>query len=242
MPINIDFLHFKLEQGYNKLSNNHQKYLTDVEKDEVLNTAIFEYLEIFIHGRNPKNFNIGFEVTQQRIDMLHTLVVSYPEFPKQELTLLDDKIFYYEFPQDYRSYRSARVFEVQCDIAYDVNIEQHGDLATTRRSFHRRTSKRFQYIIGTIRNNRLYLYPEDELTPSKLELTYIKKPAKVCKGTYPSLENRNRDNPPLQLKQDCDLPEEYVDIIVSIAVQELARRFSDGNTKNIQTDKLINLT
>lgn len=242
MPINIDFLHFKLEQGYNKLSNNHQKYLTDVEKDEVLNTAIFEYLEIFIHGRNPKNFNIGFEVTQQRIDMLHTLVVSYPEFPKQELTLINDKIFYYEFPKDYRSYRSARVFEVGCDIAYDVNIEQHGDLATARRSFHRRTSKRFQYIIGTIRNNRLYLYPEDELTPSKLELTYIRKPAKVCKGTYPSLENRNRDNPPLQLKQDCDLPEEYVDIIVSIAVQELARRFSDGNTKNIQTDKLINLT
>ena len=242
MPINIDFLHFKLEQGYNKLSNNHQKYLTDVEKDEVLNTAIFEYLEIFIHGRNPKNFNIGFEVTQQRIDMLHTLVVSYPEFPKQELTLIDDKIFYYEFPKDYRSYRSARVFEVGCDIAYDVNIEQHGDLATARRSFHRRTSKRFQYIIGTIRNNRLYLYPEDELTPSKLELTYIRKPSKVCKGTYPSLENRNRDNPPLQLKQDCDLPEEYVDIIVSIAVQELARRFSDGNTKNIQTDKLINLT
>lgn len=242
MPINIDFLHFKLEQGYNKLSNNHQKYLTDVEKDEVLNTAIFEYLEIFIHGRNPKNFNIGFEVTQQRIDMLHTLVVSYPEFPKQELTLLDDKIFYYEFPKDYRSYRSARVFEVKCDIAYDVNIEQHGDLVTTRRSFHRKTSKRFQYIIGTIRNNRLYLYPEDELNPSKLELTYIRKPSKVCKGTYPSLENRNAANPPLQLKQDCDLPEEYVDIIVSIAVQELARRFSDGNTKNIQTDKLINLT
>ena len=242
MPINIDFLHFKLEQGYNKLSNNHQKYLTDVEKDEVLNTAIFEYLEIFIHGRNPKNFNIGFEVTQQRIDMLHTLVVSYPEFPKQELTLLDDKVFYYEFPQDYRSYRSARVFENGCDIAYDVNIEQHGDLATARRSFHRRTSKRFQCIIGTIRNNRLYLYPEDELSPSKLELTYIRKPSKVCKGTYPSLENRNRDNPPFQLKQDCDLPEEYVDIIVSIAVQELARRFSDGNTKNIQTDKLINLT
>jgi len=242
MPINIDFLHFKLEQGYNKLSNNHQKYLTDVEKDEVLNTAIFEYLEIFIHGRNPKNFNIGFEVTQQRIDMLHTLVVSYPEFPKQGLTLLDDKVFYYEFPQDYRSYRSARVFENECDIAYDVNIEQHGDLATARRSFHRRTSKRFQYIIGTIRNNRLYLYPEDELSPSKLELTYIRKPSKVCKGTYPSLENRNRDNPPFQLKQDCDLPEEYVDIIVSIAVQELARRFSDGNTKNIQTDKLINLT
>ena len=231
MPINIDFLHFKLEQGYNKLSNNHQKYLTDVEKDEVLNTAIFEYLEIFIHGRNPKNFNIGFEVTQQRIDMLHTLVVSYPEFPKQGLTLLDDKIFYYEFPQDYRSYRSARVFEAECDIAYDVNIEQHGDLATARRSFHRRTSKRFQYIIGTIRNNRLYL-----------ELTYIRKPSKVCKGTYPSLENRNAANPPFQLKQDCDLPEEYVDIIVSIAVQELARRFSDGNTKNIQTDKLINLT
>ena len=242
MPINIDFLHFKLEQGYNKLSNNHQKYLTDVEKDEVLNTAIFEYLEIFIHGRNPKNFNIGFEVTQQRIDMLHTLVVSYPEFPKQGLTLLDDKIFYYEFPQDYRSYRSARVFEAECDIAYDVNIEQHGDLSTTRRSFHRRTSKRFQYIIGTIRNNRLYLYAEDELSPSKLELTYIRKPSKVCKGTYPSLENRNRDNSPFQLKQDCDLPEEYVDIIVSIAVQELARRFSDGNTKNIQTDKLINLT
>jgi hypothetical protein len=242
MPINIDFLHFKLEQGYNKLSNNHQKYLTDVEKDEVLNTAIFEYLEIFIHGRNPKNFNIVFEVTQQRIDMLHTLVVSYPEFPKQGLTLLDDKVFYYEFPQDYRSYRSARVFENGCDIAYDVNIEQHGDLATARRSFHRRTSKRFQYIIGTIRNNRLYLYPEDELSPSKLELTYIRKPSKVCKGTYPSLENRNAANPPLQLKQDCDLPEEYVDIIVSIAVQELARRFSDGNTKNIQTDKLINLT
>jgi len=57
MSISIDFLHFKLEQGYNKLSNNHQKYLTDVEKDEVLNTAIFEYLEIFIHGRNPKNKN-----------------------------------------------------------------------------------------------------------------------------------------------------------------------------------------
>jgi len=242
MPIDIDFLHFKLEQSYNKLSNNHQKYLTDVEKDEVLNTAIFEYLEIFIHGRNPKNFNLGFEVTQQRIDMLHTLVVSYPEFSKKDLTLFENGVYYYEFPEDYRSYRSARVYESSCDTAYDVNIEQHGDLSTVRRAVHRRTSKRFQYIVATIRNNRMYLYGDGEVFPSTIELTYIKKPNKVCKGTYPSLKNRNESNPPLQSKIDCDLPEEYVDIIVSIAVQELARRFSDGNTKNIQTDKLINLT
>jgi len=48
MSISIDFLHFKLEQGYNKLSNNHQKYLTDVEKDEVLNTASVTILSLVI--------------------------------------------------------------------------------------------------------------------------------------------------------------------------------------------------
>ena len=53
--MNIEELHYELERRWNKNSNNHRKYLTDLEKDQVLNTAIKEYVDIFFHGRNRRD-------------------------------------------------------------------------------------------------------------------------------------------------------------------------------------------
>ena len=82
------------------------------------------------------------------------------------------------------------------------------------------------------------MYPDGAFVPIKIYLTYIKKPNEICLGTYPSIENKNIPNAPLKTKTDCDLPEEYIDILVAIAVQEVHRRYSNINDLQVVQQKI----
>jgi hypothetical protein len=68
-------LHIEFKRRWNKLSNSHNKYWTDFEIDELLNHASSIYVDIFATGRNPKQYDIGFEITQQMIDMVFYLSI-----------------------------------------------------------------------------------------------------------------------------------------------------------------------
>lgn len=238
--IKVEELHSKFEMAYNRQSNNQRRYLNDVEKDELLNYAIFEYVELFTTGINKNNWNIGFEVTQQRIDMLEPLVKSYPEEPSLKLSV-NDGIYIADLTKTafpLKSFHGAYISISECSDRVNVDLEQHQDLITARQNQHRKSSRAWKRCIGTIRNKKLFLYPDGSMTPLAVYLTYIKQPDKVALGTYPALQDKDIPNAQNLTKTDSDLPAQYIDIVVSIAVQEAHRRYSNYNDLQVNSQKI----
>lgn len=238
--IRIEDLHLKFKLAYDRLANNLRKYLTDVEIDELLNHAILEYVELFTTGQNKNNWNVGFEVNQQRIDMLQTLVKSYPDEPKLNLSV-NDGIYIADLTKTkfpIKSYHSGYISISECTDHINVDLEQHQDFNTARQNVHRKSSRVWKRCIGSIRDFKLYLYPDNSMTPTYLYLTYIKMPDKVALGTYPSFDMKDIPNAPKLPKVNCDLPSQYIDIVVSIAVQEAHRRFSNYNDLQVSAQKI----
>lgn len=238
--IKVEELHSKFEMAYNRQANNQRRYLNDVEKDELLNYAVFEYVELFTTGVNKNNWNIGFEVTQQRIDMLEPLVKSYPEEPSLNLSVIDGiyiaDLTKTAFPL--KSFHGAYISISECTDRINVDIDQHQDLNTARQNTHRKSSRAWKRCIGTIRNKKLFLYPDGTMTPLRAFLTYIKQPDRIALGTYPSIQDKDIPNAPNLTKTDSDLPAQYIDIVVAIAVQEAHRRFSNYNDLQVNSQKI----
>lgn len=238
--IKVEELHSKFEMAYNRQANNQRRYLNDVEKDELLNYAVFEYVELFTTGVNKNNWNIGFEVTQQRIDMLEPLVKSYPEEPSLNLSVIDGiyiaDLTKTAFPL--KSFHGAYISISECTDRINVDIDQHQDLNTARQNTHRKSSRAWKRCIGTIRNKKLFLYPDGTMTPLRAFLTYIKQPDKIALGTYPALQDKDIPNAQNLTKTDSDLPAQYIDIVVAIAVQEAHRRFSNYNDLQVNSQKI----
>ncbi len=238
--IKVEELHSKFEMAYNRQANNQRRYLNDVEKDELLNYAVFEYVELFTTGVNKNNWNIGFEVTQQRIDMLEPLVKSYPEEPSLNLSVIDGiyiaDLTKTAFPL--KSFHGAYISISECTDRINVDIDQHQDLNTARQNTHRKSSRAWKRCIGTIRNKKLFLYPDGTMTPLRAFLTYIKQPDRIALGTYPALQDKDIPNAQNLTKTDSDLPAQYIDIVVAIAVQEAHRRFSNYNDLQVNSQKI----
>ena len=238
--IKVEELHSKFEMAYNRQANNQRRYLNDVEKDELLNYAVFEYVELFTTGVNKNNWNIGFEVTQQRIDMLEPLVKSYPEEPSLNLSVIDGiyiaDLTKTAFPL--KSFHGAYISISECSDRINVDIDQHQDLNTARQNTHRKSSRAWKRCIGTIRNKKLFLYPDGTMTPLRAFLTYIKQPDRIALGTYPALQDKDIPNAQNLTKTDSDLPAQYIDIVVAIAVQEAHRRFSNYNDLQVNSQKI----
>ena len=241
--LKVEELHSKFEMAYNRQANNQRRYLNDVEKDELLNYAIFEYVELFTTGVNKNNWNIGFEVTQQRIDMLEPLVKSYPEEPSLNLSVIDGiyiaDLTKTAFPL--KSFHGAYISISECTDRINVDLDQHQDLNTARQNQHRKSSRAWKRCIGTIRNKKLFLYPDGSMTPLRAYLTYIKQPDRIALGTYPALQDKDIPNAPNLPKTNSDLPEQYIDIVVAIAVQEAHRRFSNYNDLQVNSQKITSI-
>jgi hypothetical protein len=243
----IEEMHYELERRWNMNSNNNRKSLTDLEKDRALNVAIGEYTYIFATGKNPKNYTVGFEVTSQMTDMVSTLVLSYPEEPLLALQGTgDNSIGFVSFSDLTRPYRFfvAAQLEDFCGKLVKVNIEQHGSMPAIANDFHRKASKLWKHVPGSIRDQKLYIYHDGVFgEPAGVRMTYIRRPAEVCIGTYTVAPTTEQPDPvALKPKQECDLPEDYHDIIVSMAMQELSRIYSDMPRYQLTADNLNSIT
>jgi len=239
--LKIEELHYEFKRRWDKQANNNRKGFTDVEIDQTLNSAINEYAYIFGTGKNAKRYDVGFEVDQQMIDMLQTLVVSFPEYPVIPATNVDDNISSVELPDNYRYFISAFAVDPKCgDVG--ITIEQHGDLSSVLKNYHRKANAKFRNLPATIRGNKIYLYHNGVFNPEALKITYIKDPAKVCIGTYTEIPTQENPNPPTKPKQECDIPSDYHDIIIDIAVQETSRIYLDANRYQLGKDKINDIT
>lgn len=238
-------LHYEFRRYWNKNSNSHRKSFTDLEVDQLLNVVSRDYVDIFGTGKNPKRYDVGFEVNQQMIDLISTLVVGYPEEPEASLTSLADNIYSLDFAdltKVYRHYVSSLVKDKNCGLI-DVSIEQHGDMATVKYDYHRSANKRFKRIPATIRNKKLFLYANSDFDLTGIQITYIKSPDEICLGTY-GYAPTVADPSPVGTKpaSSTDIDENYHDILVNMAVQEAARIYGDVQQLQIRDNKLTDIT
>lgn len=241
----IEELHFEFRRRWDKNSNNHRRYLTDLEVDQLYNNVISDYVDMFGTGKNIKRYDVGFEVTQQMIDMISPLVIGYPEESLLSLSNQNGILIgnLDSLSKPYRHYVTSFLQDKYCGLV-DVNIEQHHDLSTIRLDYHRKASKMWKRVPATIRNNKIYLYSDGLFTGVQgLQITYIKDPVEVCLGTYtisPTIENPNPSV--IKPQSETDIDPSFHHILVTMAVQEAARIYADQFQLVTQDNKLNDIT
>lgn len=246
----IDRLRFEIKLRWNALNSNQKQDFPDAYLDDIINNSIEDYVEMFYTGTNPKKFNIGFEVTQQRIDMLSTLVVP---FKAATGVLVQTNIYKVDLGvlnPDYRHFLRGSVIAVSCDNKrIPIEIVRHNDIDKKLLDENTKPSLKWLRALGTFKQEgdgtALYIYTDSNFTATSVELEYLRNPVKVYSGGYDTLEFLFGDLTKPKIgdpKIECDLPENYHNILVDIAIQNISRIFRDPNMLELLEQKLVKNT
>lgn len=246
--MDIKRMHFEVKLRYNKLNSNHKKDFHTEHIDDFLNEAQNEFVEICYSGNNSKRFKLGFEFTQQRIDMLASLVI-----PEEDInvTLFKPNIYRVNLDDLSKNYRHVLSGQVNSDCGViDLNIIRHSDLKTMLINENTKPSKIWRRCLAveagdadTTGNQSLLIYTGGEFNITDVSLSYLKEPRKMFFGGYNSLEFINGDTNALKASDpsiDCELPStgSSHSLIVDIATQLIARSLEDLQKLQITEDKI----
>lgn len=247
----------EIKLHWNKLNSNHKQDIPTAYLDDIINAAIDEYVEMFYSGHNPKQFQVGFEITQQRIDMLSTLVVPHKSISASLISPSINweptyRIRFSQLTPKYRHFLRGSILVASCNnLAIPIDIQRHNELDIKLRDENTKPSLTWKRCLGAIKqdtsnstpDSALFLYVPEEVTGATLtcDLEYLRKPVKVFSGGYDSLEYLLGDTTAYKSSDssvNCDLPEDFHNVVVSIAVQIIARILEDNN-KNLITEEKI---
>lgn len=226
----IELMHYNFKRKYDKIDSQDRRDLTDGEIDEFLNEAIINFVETRYSGNNAKQ--LGFEVTQQRIDDLSTLVVK-----SEVLTPYSNSSGVYEFrlsqlTQPYMHFLRANVNTSDCSDPISLQYIQHDDLDYVLSNAQRRPSLKWKRAVASFgrsdnKISSIYIYTGEEFTIDSITIDYLKMPSEVTIGGY------NDINGSTKTKTECDLPDNVHNQIIDIAVGLAA-----GVTENILMQKI----
>lgn len=238
----IQRMHHEIKLRLNKINSNHKQDLPTAFIDDFINDAQFRYIEIFYSGNNAKRFPIGFEVTQQRIDMLSTLVPPSTNFP---VTNYDTDIYKFNFKDLNYPYLHFLRGSILTDCGkMELNIIKHDEFDDVLVDENRKPSLKWRRAIGIIQsdndgNGVIYMYTNGEYEPNFINMSFIRKPSSVFYGGYDTLEFINGDpnayNSTTQ-SINCELPEQYHSIVVDIAIELISRSIEDINQSKLTQD------
>jgi hypothetical protein len=246
--MDVKRMHAEVKLRYNKLNSNHKPDLPTAFIDDLLNDAQNEFVEICYSGNNAKRFKLGFEFTQQRMDMLSSLVI-----PEEDaaLTLFKTNIYRLNLDNLIHKYRNFVSGYVNSSCGkLDLNIIRHSDLEGMLINANTKPSKVWKRCLATMvgntstaGNQSMLVYTGGEFTPTNITITYLKEPRKMFFGGYNTLEYSNGDTsaPSSTSPQiNCELPDtgSAHTLIVDIAIQLIARSLEDLSKIQITEDKI----
>lgn len=227
---------FKLQ--YNKLDSNDKPDLPSAFIDDIVYQACLDYVEIFSGANQFKAQKFGFEVTQIRIDMLQSLLIPYSYQLSNPIT--ENNLLKYTVNLEYPYFHMVRATaKHNCGNA-NVSIEQHDDINTLFSNSYDKPSTKWNDLIGVIQNNNFIIYSDSELTNVYGE--YIKTPTKPFIGGYDTLEFIEGDSSfPSSNSQpiDTDIPQNYCNTVVRIAIMNMAETLADYNFSQTLQNKLL---
>jgi len=235
----ISRLHYEIKFRYNKLNSNHKADLLPAQIDDAINKASDDYVEIFYSGNNTKEYRLGFEVTQQRVDMLSTLVV-----PEKQLvpTLVRTNLYKVSttITPAYRHFLRGWVVSNGCSTRIPITIVRHNDLDNKLKDDNQKPSLMWQRCLGVFKSDGLYLYTDYTITDVYIE--YLTNPVKVFSSGYDSLEYIQGDTSAYKTADpivNSNLPNQFHDLLVDMTVQYLARTLEDTNKFNLQKEQIL---
>ena len=206
--------------------------------DDAINKAQDDYVEIFYTANNSKQYRVGFEVTQQRIDMLSSLVVTDKSITPTFISTGKYSLNLNTVSPKYRHFVNGYIVQDSCRIP--ITIVRHNDLDNKLRDDNQKPSFKWQRCLGTFKNDGLYLYTDYVITSVVIE--YLSNPVKVFSGGYDSLEYIQGDTSAYKSADaivNSNLPVPYHDLLVDMTVQYLSRVLEDGEKFNLQKEQVL---
>lgn len=234
----IDRMHQEIKLRLNKLNSNHLKGLPNAYLDDAINKATLDYIEILYSGNNSKAIKFGFEVTQQRTDMLQSLVV--PNEPLTVSTVISNSEYRCSLPTNYYHFIRAYAVSNSCPgKVLEVQLCRHNDLFLKLTNAHTKPDLTWGRVIGVIRGNNLDLYTSG-FPINTVKLDYLRKPNRVFYSGYNTLESvPDGGHLSSDPKVHSDIPEAYHDLLVDFTVQYISNVLHDNSTAATQQNTIL---
>lgn len=235
----IEELHYELRRRWDAMNTFHKRQLLPVEIDNVLNQATIDLILENSYGsvmRTAKGLGrFDIEYDRKRADIIQPYIVSYPEQSELTPSEIETGVFKVELKnppliKEYLSLIRAEAVVTVCNVKklFNIQIEKHSDGGFNLEDFHEKPSLKWNRALGFIRDYNLYVHTGGEFTPQAIRVVYIRKPARVCIGNYPSIPTVDLPNPPNKPKVESDLPDIYHDMLIDKAIQILRLDFGEG--------------
>lgn len=216
--------------------------------DTIIWEALNEYIEIFYSG-NTKQYKLGFEVTQQRMDMLRDYLVSYPDIAALVRTSTQnfsgvklEKYNLASLTQKYKHIAKVSGLDSVCANMILVNVEPFNNIDSMLLDEFNRPKSRWQRGLGHVVKDNLYVYVENNLT--ELYLSYLKIPIKPFFGGYNTLEYIQGDltaPSTLSTQINIELSPDYAGVLTDIMVEIVSSNVNDFQKQQIFEQKIISV-
>ena len=229
----IDEFHYEFDLRLDRVASQDRPDFYDNERDSYFNRAIKRFTKDRYGIDNPKKF--GFETNQERISNLMSLHIKYPVQAALTPTYRGNGIYELrlsdlEYPYLFLTSARVTIEKNKCTKTIDHKNWQVDDRKNT---FHEpnydwgRVHVHFgRSTVSSPSNEELYSMYFDttnyagvqQFKINSVQLSYIKIPNRVCRGTYIHIDDKVTVSPAFTAVTECDLPSDFHDEIVNIAV------------------------
>ena len=211
----------KIKQRLNKLDSQDYDNLECWVIVEAFNKAQVEWTRRQLHGINI--VKEGDEGSTRRKDDLQVLMNTVP------LPLTNEQVSYsLNVPENYLQWKRVDAYaKNDCcpDRRMVIYLAEEGNLSQLLRDDAKKPSFEWAETFATLKNNKVFIYTNQEFEISNASLTYYRQPKKIqiqgCVDPYTSTQSL--------LNVECEFKDDIIELIIDEAVSILAGDIESGN-------------
>jgi hypothetical protein len=211
----------KIKQRLNKLDSQDYDNLECWVIVEAFNKAQVEWTRRQLHGINI--VKEGDEGSTRRKDDLQVLMNTVP------LPLTNEQVSYsLNIPENYLQWKRVDAYaKNDCcpDRRMVIYLAEEGNLSELLRDDAKKPSFEWAETFATLKNNKVFIYTNQDFEISNASLTYYRQPRKIqiqgCVDPYTSTQSL--------LNIECEFKDDIIEIIIDEAVSILAGDIESGN-------------
>ncbi len=199
----------KVKERLNKLDSQDYDNFECWQIVEAFNKAQVEWVRRQLHGINV--VKEGDEQSTRRKDDLQILLNTIPVSLSNA-----DRSFSAAIPENYLQWKRVDAFATNKCCAekrpMTVYLAEEGNLSQLLRDVSKRPSFEWAETFATLKNNRVFIYTNDEFDIDKANLTYYRQPVRI--------EVLNCVDPYTNQATTVDVESEFKDDIVELIIDE----------------------
>jgi hypothetical protein len=211
----------KIKQRLNKLDSQDYDNLECWVIVEAFNKAQVEWTRRQLHGINI--VKEGDEGSTRRKDDLQVLMNTVP------LPLTNEQVSYsLNVPENYLQWKRVDAYaKNDCcpDRRMVIYLAEEGNLSQLLRDDAKKPSFEWAETFATLKNNKVFIYTNQDFEISNASLTYYRQPRKIqiqgCVDPYTSTQSVSNI--------ECEFKDDIIELIIDEAVSILAGDIESGN-------------